>query len=64
MNDLDPVCADMAFVQYTYAGGIGQVHTGDFLRMKPDGHMDTPLTHIALITSIALAIAEKETDHV
>lgn len=64
MNDLDPLCADMSFVQYTYAGGIGQVHTGDFLATKPDGHMDTPLTHIALITSIALAIAEKETDHV
>lgn len=31
MNDLDPLCADMAFVQYTYAGGLGAVHTGDFL---------------------------------
>lgn len=60
MNDLDPLCADMAFVQYTYAGGIGQVHTGDFLATKPDGQMHTPLTHISLITSVAIAAEERE----
>lgn len=61
MNDLDPLCADMAFVQYTYAGGIGQVHTGDFLATKSDGQMHTPLTHISLITSVAIAAEGKET---
>ncbi len=54
MNDIDPLCADMAFVQYSYAGGIGEVHTGDFLRMpsqKDSGEAVKladlpPLTHM------------------
>lgn len=53
-NDIDPLCADMTFVQMAYAGGVGEVHTGDFLRMpKPEESGDAvrivdlpPLTHM------------------
>lgn len=53
-NDIDPLCADMTFVQMAYAGAVGEVHTGDFLRMpKPDESGDAvriadlpPLTHM------------------
>lgn len=66
MNDLDPLCVDMAFVQFSYAGGLGQAHTGDFLATAADGHMRTPCTHMTIATSIALTLAEKnrkEPDH-
>lgn len=54
MNDVDPLCADMCFVQFSYAGGLGEMHTGDFLRMpsrKESGEAVTladlpPLTHM------------------
>lgn len=53
-NDIDPLCADMTFVQMAYAGAVGEVHTGDFLRMpKPEESGDAvrvcdlpPLTHM------------------
>ena len=58
MNDLDPLCVDMAFVQFSYAGGLGQAHTGDFLATAADGRMNTPCTHMTIATSIALTLAE------
>lgn len=59
MNDLDPLCVDMAFVQFSYAGGLGQAHTGDFLATATDGRMNTPCTHMTIATSIALTLTEK-----
>lgn len=59
MNDLDPLCVDMAFVQFSYAGGMGQAHTGDFLATSADGRMNTPCTHMTIATSIALTLAEE-----
>lgn len=42
-NDLDPLCADMCFVQFSYAGGIGEVHTGDFMRVPSREESGKPL---------------------
>lgn len=46
MNDLDLTCCDMAFVQYSYAGGLGEMHRGDFLRTRDI--REYPITHISL----------------
>lgn len=56
MNDLDPVCADMAFVQFSYAGGYGQVHTGDFLRDA--GGIQSPVSHLTVWSRLWLRLAE------
>ncbi len=56
-NDLDPVCADMAFVQITYAGGLCEVHTGDFLSGIDLVHgLTTPLTHITTVARMKLLL--------
>lgn len=35
MNDIDPHCCDMAFVQFAYAGGFGRVFNEDAFRHNP-----------------------------
>lgn len=35
MNDIDPLCCDMAFVQLAYAGGFGRVFNEDTFRHDP-----------------------------
>ena len=48
-NDLDPLCCDMAFVQYSYSGGLGEGHRGDFFTCHPAGDVRSlPLSHLSL----------------
>lgn len=52
--DIDPHCCDMAFVQYVYARGLGEVHNCDTFRTRDI--RTTPITHIDMRSKVTLLL--------